>query len=262
MAASPLESLAISLPRRDRITIFTALIGVIAVSWLYLIRMAVSMETMPIDPGRLLEIKPWTAADFLLMFVMWAVMMVGMMVPSAIPMSLIYAAIARKAARQGMSLAPTAVFVFGYVLVWTLFSVGATITQWALDQTAMLSPMMVATSPVLGTILLITAGVYQMTPAKTACLQHCRAPAHFISKHWRPGTWGAFRMGIEHGAFCLGCCWALMTLLFFGGVMNLIWIVGITLFVLLEKVIPFGIQGGRWAGGGMILTGLMLLVSL
>ncbi len=254
---------AVSLPRRDRIAIWTGLLGVAAVSWLYLIRLAVSMTgTMPVDPALLLQIKPWTAADFSLMLLMWAVMMVGMMAPSAIPMTLIYAAIARKAASQGTSLAPSAVFVSGYIFMWTLFSVSATFAQWALEQASLLSPMMVTTSPLLGAALLTAAGVYQLTPAKNACLEHCRAPAQFISNHWRQGTWGAFRMGIHHGAYCLGCCWALMILLFFGGVMNLVWIAGIALFVLLEKVIPFGVLGGRLAGGVMILTGLALLASL
>ena len=193
------------------------------------------------------------------MFVMWAVMMVGMMLPSAIPMTLIYGAVARKAAGQGTTLAPAAVFISGYIAIWTVFSAGAAFAQWALDQAALLSPMLVSNSPWLGAALLIAAGVYQMTPAKEACLRHCRSPAHFISEHWRPGWAGAFRMGLDHGAFCLGCCWALMGLLFFGGVMNLLWIAGITLFVLLEKVLPFGGRSGRFAGIAMIAGGLAVL---
>ncbi len=145
MPASRRGSAAVSLPRRDRIAIWTGLLGVAAVSWLYLLRLAASMTSMagsmpesmtgamPVDPALLLQIKPWTAADFSLMFLMWAVMMVGMMVPSAIPMTLIYAAIARKAASQGTSLAPSAVFVSGYIFMWTLFSVIATVAQWALE---------------------------------------------------------------------------------------------------------------------------------
>ena len=146
--------------------------------------------------------------------------------------------------------------------MWTLFSVAATAAQWGLDQAALLSPMMVATSPALGASLLIAAGVYQMTPAKNACLRHCRSPMHFISEHWRHGVDGAFKMGLEHGAYCLGCFWALMGLLFFGGVMNLLWIAAITLFVLLEKVLPIGVGGGRAAGAAMVLFGLILLVRV
>jgi predicted metal-binding membrane protein len=174
---------------------------------------------------------------------------------------MIFAAVGRKAARQGSRLAPVAAFVSGYIAMWTLFSAGATITQWLLDKAALLSPMMVANSPLLGAGLLIGAGVYQLTPYKDACLRRCRSPVHFISEHWRPGTAGAFRMGFEHGAYCLGCCWVLMGLLFFGGVMSLLWIAGITFFVLIEKVMPGGAQTGRIAGIGMIASGFALLLG-
>ena len=251
-----------SLPRRDRMVILLALAGVTALAWVYLIDLSAHMKDMGSgEPGTLVQIKPWRSADFVFMGLMWAVMMVGMMVPSAAPMTLIYAALARKAARQGTPLPPTAVFVSGYLVIWCLFSVGATLAQWALHQAALLSPMMVTSSAGLGAGILIAAGVYQLTPLKKVCLQHCRSPAHFISQRWRPGVGGAFRMGLEHGVFCLGCCWALMGLLFFGGVMNLLWIAGITLFVFVEKVLPFGAWGGRLAGGGMILIGGVALAS-
>jgi len=195
------------------------------------------------------------------MFWMWAVMMVGMMVPTAAPMTLVYAAVARKAARQGTKVAPTAAFVAGYVAMWTLFSLGATLAQWGLDSAALLSPMMVSNSPKLGAALLFAAGVYQLTPWKDSCLEHCRAPAHFISANWRPGVAGAFRMGVVHGAYCLGCCWILMGLLFLGGVMNLLWIAAITLFVLLEKILPAGALAGRIAGLAMIAAALGFLAA-
>ena len=245
-----------SLPRRDRIAILGGLVGVSVLAWVYLVVLALRMPAMDaMAMSEVIRIRPWIAMDFVSMFLMWAIMMVGMMVPSATPMALIYGAVARKARGQGSAIAPTAFFVWGYVAAWTGFSLGATIAQWALDQAALLSPMMVATSPALGAGLMIAAGIYQMTPFKSACLDHCRAPARFISQHWRPGMLGAFRMGLEHGAFCLGCCWLLMGLLFFGGVMDLLWIAGITLFVLLEKLLPFGDRGGRLAGIGMIATG-------
>jgi predicted metal-binding membrane protein len=247
------------LPRRDRIAVLSALAGVTALAWVYLGAMARGMDQM--DPA-MMGVRPWTALDFALMFWMWAVMMVGMMLPTAAPMALVYAAVARKSARQGEPLAPTAVFVAGYIAIWTLFSLGATLAQWALDQAALLSPMLVSTSPSLGAALLIGAGLYQLTPAKQACLRHCRAPAHFISEHWRPGSGGAFRMGSVHGAYCLGCCWILMGLLFFGGVMNLLWIAGITLFVLAEKVLPFGLWAGRIAGIAMLALGGAILWGL
>ena len=248
------------LPRRDRFYILAALLGVTAIAWIYLIRMASMMDSMPMTVMEAMQIRPWSAQDFWLMFVMWAVMMVGMMVPTAIPMTLIYAAVAKKAASQGTSLAPTGIFVTGYVLVWTAFSAVATLAQWGLDQASLLTPMMASASPTLGAALLIVAGIYQMSPAKNACLDHCRTPAHFISQHWRPGLLGAVTMGTRHGAYCLGCCWALMGLLFFGGVMNLAWIAAITLFVLAEKILPFGARGGLIAGAAMLTVGLSFLV--
>ena len=124
----------------------------------------------------------------------------------------------------------------------------------------MLSPMMESTSMWFGAALLIAAGIYQFTPLKEACLKTCQSPLGFLMHHWRPGWRGALMMGLEHGLFCLGCCWVLMGLLFFGGVMSLYWIAGITFFVLLEKVIPLGNLGGRIAGGAMILIGLLMLV--
>ena len=139
--------------------------------------------------------------------------------------------------------------------MWLIFSLFATIAQWWLDQAALLSPMMVSNSVGLGAVLLIAAGIYQWLPIKDKCLHHCRSPVHFITTHWRPGSIGAFKMGLSHGAFCLGCCWILMSLLFVGGVMNIFWIAVITLFVLLEKVLPFGDVGGRVMGMLMITAG-------
>jgi predicted metal-binding membrane protein len=249
-----------SLPRRDRIAVLAGLAGVTALAWATLLAMAVDMRNMP-DAAAMLQMRPWSSLDFFLMFGMWAVMMVGMMVPTAAPMVLVYAAVARKAARQGTPLAPTAVFVSGYVVMWCVFSVGATLAQWALDRAALLSPMMVATTPGLGGGLLIAAGLYQLTPFKDVCLRHCRAPVSFISERWRPGIGGAFRMGSEHGAYCLGCCWVLMGLLFVGGVMNLLWIAAITGFVLLEKLLPRGAGGGRVAGGALIAAGVAVLAT-
>jgi predicted metal-binding membrane protein len=244
---------------RDRAAVLAAIAGVTGVSWLYLLDMARSMGS---DSMSMMGLHPWTPAHFAMMFTMWAVMMVGMMLPSATPTTLIYTAVARKAAREGAPVAPVAAFVTGYLLMWTLFSFGATVAQWGLEWAALLSPMMVSSSPALGGALLVGAGIYQLTPFKDACLEHCRSPAHFIAAHWRPGALGAMRMGIEHGAYCLGCCWVLMGLLFFGGVMNLLWIATITLFVLLEKVVPHGAGGGRWAGIGMILAGILVFMGV
>jgi len=207
----------------------------------------------------MMKLQPWTVAHFAMMFAMWTIMMVGMMLPSATPTTLVYAAVARKAAREGAPVAPVWLFVAGYLLVWTGFSLVATAAQWGLEAVALLSPMLISTSPSLGGGLLIAAGVYQLTPFKDACLEHCRSPAHFIAGHWRPGRAGALRMGVMHGMYCLGCCWVLMGLLFVGGVMNLLCIAAITLYVLVEKVWPFGLGGGRVAGVAMIATGIWIL---
>jgi predicted metal-binding membrane protein len=203
----------------------------------------------------------WTAGTAVVMFFMWWIMMVAMMLPSAAPMILLFAAVNRKQREAGSPFVPTGIFAFGYLAVWAFFSLLAVIAQWGLEQTELLSSMMVGTSVVLGALLLIAAGVWQLTPLKHACLKHCRSPLHFLSHHWHKGRLGAFRMGVEHGAFCLGCCWFLMALLFYGGVMNLYWIVGLAAFVLIEKVVPYGHGIGSVAGVGLLAWGGLLLAG-
>ena len=236
-------------PRGDVLAVVFSLAGVTALAWAYLFHLAGTM--MPAMAG----IHPWDARYFLMMFLMWAVMMVGMMLPAVLPAVLIYQAVAKKAAGEGTAAAPAACFASGYLAMWILFSGLATILQWGLDRAALLSPAMVANSPALGVGLLMAAGAYQWLPVKNRCLTHCRSPAHFIAGHWRPGGLGAFYNGLSHGAYCLGCCWVLMGLLFVGGVMNLLWIAAITLFILVEKVLPWGDIGGRIMGLAMIAAG-------
>lgn len=244
-----------NLPRRDFYAIAASLGGITALSWIYLIAMADDMS----HPGSCCLIKSWSVSYFWMMFGMWAVMMAGMMIPSAAPMILIYAGVARKAKREGSPIAPTLAFTLGYLLMWTVFSLAATLLQWQLDRFALLSPMMVSNSPRFGAAILIAAGIYQWLPVKNSCLVHCRSPFHFISNHWKTGFVGAMRMGIEHGAFCIGC-WVLMLLLFVGGVMNILWIAAITVFVLLEKVLPAGEKTVRLTGAVMVVTGLVMLM--
>jgi predicted metal-binding membrane protein len=239
--------------------------GIVIAAWVYIVvaarRMASGSAGMrghpmaPVMHAMAGMMQPWTATEFGLRLAMWAVMMVAMMVPTAVPMTLLYASVARKAAAQDNPLPPTFVFVAGYIAMWGIFSLVATIAQRALDQAALLSPMMVSRSAWLGAALLIAAGVYQFTRLKNACLKNCRAPAHFLSRYWRNGRLGALRMGFRLGAYCLGCCWVLMGLLFVGGVMNLLWIAAIAVFVLAEKTIPSGAAAGRFAGIAMILAG-------
>ncbi|MGH6919517.1 MAG: DUF2182 domain-containing protein [Geminicoccaceae bacterium] len=202
----------------------------------------------------------WTPGYAVLMFFMWWIMMVAMMLPSASPMILLFARFNRTQREKGAPYVPTGVFALGYLLVWAAFSQVAVTAQWGLERSGLLSPMMAGTSVTLGALLLIAAGLYQLTPLKYACLKHCRSPLFFIAHHWRPGEWGALRMGLEHGAFCAGCCWFLMALLFYGGIMNLFWIIGLALFVLAEKLAPAGHWVGWVMGVGLIAWGGALLL--
>ena len=247
--------------RRDRLPVVVGLVGVSALAWLYLVWMAHHMAGMTgMAQLAMPMIEPWSAADWLAMLLMWAIMMVGMMLPSAAPMILLYDRVRERQEARGASLAATGTFALGYLVAWTLFSVGATTAQWALEQAALLSPMMVSASPWLGGGLLIAAALYQWTPLKHACLVHCRAPITFLADHWRPGSSGALRMGLHHGLYCVGCCWVLMALLFVGGVMNLLWIALLALFVLLEKVLPQGELFSRLSA--LLLAGAGALVIL
>ncbi|CAN5879072.1 DUF2182 domain-containing protein [soil metagenome] len=238
-------------PRRDRIIVLSGLAVITALSWAYVASLAsdMNMGTEMAMP----RMQAWGVADFALMFVMWAVMMVAMMMPSAAPMILMFAGINRRRRKQRVSYVPTSVFLLGYLVVWAAFSVLATAAQWGLHTASLLSPMMASTNPILGGVLLLSAGIYQWTPLKHACLRHCRSPLGFVLNEWREGRWGAFLMGLKHGGYCTGCCWSLMALLFVAGVMNLLWVAAIAGFILLEKVAP----GGHWAGrsAGVMLVG-------
>ena len=246
---------------RDRLLILVALSGAVVLAWAYLYKLSVDMGSMDIsemDMNRMAGMHTWTIVEFLLMFIMWAIMMVGMMVPTAMRAVLIYAGIAQRADAQGTPVAPTYWFVSGYVLLWTVFSAGATALQAGLTQGGLLSPMMVSSSSALGAGLLIAAGLYQLTPWKDACLKHCQSPAMYLASRFKPGTLNAIGLGLRHAGYCLGCCWLLMGLLFFGGVMNLLWIAAITLFVLVEKLLAGSVLS-RVSGVVMICAGLLYL---
>jgi len=193
--------------------------------------------------------------NFALTAAMWAAMMVAMMTPSTAPAVLLYAN-AQRLAHPG-SQPPTGAFVAGYLLCWLAFALVAAALQLALEEAAALSSMtMTVTGRRAGAIVMIAVGLYQLSPFKDACLGRCRSPAQFLSRHYRPGAAGAFRLGLLHGAFCVGCCWMLMALLFVGGVMNLLWIAGLTLLVAAEKLLPRGEIIAQVAGAGLILWGL------
>jgi predicted metal-binding membrane protein len=231
----------------------------VAIAWSYLVWMAWGMHHMDVEMALMPAMANWQALDLLLVWVMWTLMMAGMMLPSATPMLLGFAALGRRVSPARPS-AHMLVFAAGYLLVWSGFSAVATMLQWGLLEWRLVSPMMEATSPWLAGCLLVFAGTYQFTHWKVACLQLCRTPAEFLVQHWRPGTSGALIMGLRHGAYCLGCCWSLMGLLFVLGVMNLLWIVALTLLVLVEKTVP-QTQWVRRIGGGVLCGwGLWVLV--
>jgi predicted metal-binding membrane protein len=233
--------------RRDRLIVLLGLCAVTVLSWVYTVYLVWGMKGMEAAMA-MPELQPWAVADLILLFIMWAVMMVAMMVPSAFPLVLIFAGINRRRRVQQDPLVPTGVFLLGYLLAWTVYSVLATSVQWGLHTAALLSPMMVSTSPVLGAAILVGAGIFQWTPLKYTCMVRCRSPRAFILTEWREGAWGSLVMGFKSGIYCVVCCWLLMSILFVTGVMNLLWMAVITVFVLLEKVIPRGEWFGRAAG--------------
>ncbi|MEP1208857.1 MAG: DUF2182 domain-containing protein [Rhizobiaceae bacterium] len=240
---------------RDRLALFISIGGLVAVSWLYLIAMSNDMGSKM--QGMALGLKSWSLLDFTNQFLMWAVMMVAMMVPTAFRSILILSQIAAMQKRRGGHPYVSGLwFTAGYALAWTGFSIIATSLQWGLDQAALLSAHLVLVSPALGAGVVIVAGFWQLTPMKDTCLRHCQSPVLYLAARFKPGYWGAISLGLNHGLYCLGCCWVLMGLLFVGGVMNLAWILIITLFVLVEKLLPATGQFAKISGIGMILTGL------
>jgi predicted metal-binding membrane protein len=253
------------LVRRDRLIAGVALLAIALLAWLSLVRMAVRMSMASDDsmnmPGMMMTpgMQSWSAGDAWTLFLMWAVMMVAMMLPSAGPTILLVLGAHRRRGGGDSALA-SACFAGGYLAVWTAFSGIAALAQWGLHRAAILSPEMTAAVPLFSGTLLIAAGIYQWLPLKYACLSHCRSPLAFLARHWRTGLGGSFRMGLLHGAFCLGCCWALMALLFVGGVMNLLWVGILTAFVLVEKLAPHGLLVGRAAGVILAAWGLWVIL--
>lgn len=245
--------------KRDRLVVLACLLVVIALAWGYILAGA-GMDMSRMSATSDLMSQTWNPIYSILMFFMWFIMMVAMMLPSASPMILLFSAISRKNNERGNSVVSTGVFVTGYIAAWGGFSLIATFFQWWLEEMTLLTPMMASASPLLSSALLVTAGIYQLTPLKYACLRYCRSPIDYLGHRWRNGIAGALIMGLEHGLFCLGCCWVLMVLLFYGGVMSLEWIIGLALFVLLEKVLPAGHRIGRLSGVVLIIWGITIVL--
>jgi predicted metal-binding membrane protein len=265
---TPVEALL----KKERLIVGSALVAITVLAWAWiLIGAGTGMNTLAMTswafPSPQYEQipKPWTFAYAIIMFFMWWIMMIAMMTPSAAPTILLYGHAYRH--EQNLNklesgLAPTISFAFGYLLCWAAFSLLATLTQRALESAGLVHSMMMwSVNPWLTAGLLIAVGLYQFTKLKDVCLKHCRSPAQFLAEHFQPGARGALRMGMHHGLFCLGCCWFLMALLFVGGSMNLIWIAAIALFVLLEKLAPYGFWLARGAGAMLIAVGVWMLAQ-
>ena len=271
--------------KRDRVITLAGLAALCALAWLYIVTGAglgmsawemttlalfphqQARDVMPSMPGMDMGATApmaWGFATWALMIAMWWIMMIAMMTPSAAPTILLYARVHRHALAQGQvqdKLAPTGAFAAGYLLVWLGFAAAAATLHWALERAGLVSAMMMGSqSRWLSGAVLIAAGLYQLSPLKNICLAHCRTPTSFLSRHWRPHALGALRLGAMHGAYCVGCCWMLMALLFVGGVMNLTWIAALAILVLIEKALPPGQWVGRGVGIALIGWGVATLV--
>ncbi len=253
--------------RRDRLIVIAALVAVIALSWAYLLagagmgmsglemtRMSQHELTGNVDHAAKMHPAAWTPGYAALMFSMWWVMMIAMMLPSAAPLMLVFATVNRRQRATGRPHVAMAIFASGYLAAWGAYSLAGVLLQWVFERIGILSPMLVASSDEFVIFLLLAAGLYQLTPIKQACLRYCRSPLDFLNSRWRPGAAGALQMGLLQGAACVGCCWFLMALMFVSGLMNLYWIAGLALLVLLEKTIPGGQSFGRAIGIGLLVA--------
>jgi len=247
------------LARRERAIVAAALAAIVVLAWSYIL-LGAGVDTA-MAMGEAMTPMPWTLTTVRAMLVMWIVMMSGMMLPSAAPMILLFAAINRRHPAP-LRYGAIGLFALAYLAVWAAFSVVATGVQWQLDEARLLSPFMATGSTALAGTLFLLAGAYQLTPLKQACLRQCRSPLDLLTRYWRRGALGAFGMGLRHGFFCLGCCWAVMLLLFVGGLMNMIWVAALALFVLAEKVVPAGRLLGRAGGVALILWGGAMLLAV
>ena len=246
----------------DRAAFAVLLILIPLACWTWIVVMARDMYGPMTGASAWMMTPRWDARHVVLLWAMWAVMMAGMMLPSASPLLLLYGAAARRGGRDADAGASRRIYALaaGYVAVWALFSVAATAAQRILSSLLIVSPMMTITSRTTGAAVLALAGIYQLTPLKGVCLHACRSPLSVMMHRWRAGTGGAFRMGIDHGLYCVGCCWALMLLLFVGGVMNLMMIVAVTVLVAVEKLLPVGTAAARVSGAALIAAAAWILV--
>lgn len=220
---------------KERVIIFSGLALITVLAWAYMIHMAMNMTGMEMNMNKPCLMR-WGFGDIIHLFVMWTIMMAAMMLPAATPMIMMFASVNGQRSNGNSPLIPTWLFVLGYLAIWTAYSGMATAAQWGLHLSALLTHHMVITSPILGGLLLLAAGIFQWTPFRDACMSKCRSPLGFLMTEWREGRRGALIMGLKAGLFCVGCCWLLMILSFVLGVMNMIWMAALTAFMLLEKI--------------------------
>lgn len=256
--------------RRDRMIVLGGLLAIAVLAWMFVLEGAGTgmnigaMTTWQFPPPVApLANEPWPAQYWFTMLLMWWTMMVAMMTPSAAPMVLLYARVARRAQERDQTpraVVPMAWFVLGYLASWLAFSAMAVVVQWTLERLGLMHMMMMwSADRWLSAALLMAAGLYQLSPLKNVCLLACRSPVEFLSRHWRRGRAGALRLGLAHGLYCVGCCWALMALLFVGGIMNLVWIAGLATVVLVEKIAPYGQQVARVTGAALVVTAIYVI---
>ncbi|WP_114287495.1 DUF2182 domain-containing protein [Candidatus Halocynthiibacter alkanivorans] len=288
-AATAGPGIAERLARRDQLIVLLAAAAIVVLAFTYTV-VGVGMDMSALDMARMeltsqtvmpstalppaaspssdpppaampmVAATTWTPGYAILVALMWWVMMIAMMTPSAAPALLLFTALKRQGADQDKAPGLALLFLTGYLLIWALFSLVATALQWGLGHAGLVAPalMKISSSGLAGTVLIL-AGLYQFSALKNACLDHCRSPAQFLTRHRRPGARGALQMGAHHGTFCLGCCWALMALLFVGGIMNLFWIAGLAFYVIAEKTLPYSALIPKLTGVALILAGLVVL---
>lgn len=275
----PVPSVTEKLLKHDQLIVLACIVLLIVSAWWYLLNsagmpMSIAEMTqlslipyqnagMAIDmPEMGMQFHPWSWQEWMSVFFMWWLMMVAMMLPSATPTILLYARVMHHAKRSANTtiVVPTSAFMLGYLCSWLIFSIIATFLNWALEQSKLLSFLMIMNNGFLSGFLLIAVGMYQLSPLKQACLKHCQSPATFIAKHMQAGQLGAYKMGVEHGAYCVGCCWLLMLLLFVGGVMNIVWIAILSIFVLLEKTLPQTVKLPQLSAFLLLVWGTIILI--
>jgi predicted metal-binding membrane protein len=247
-----------SVLRHPRTLVAGVLLLIVLPAWAWIVLMARDMYGSMRGPAAWMMTVHWDVAHLVLLWAMWSVMMAAMMVPSAAPVVLLYSRAVRNRAGDEDGAAGLYAIAGGYLTVWILFSIAATIAQRVLASRLMLTPMMEPATPRLSGVVLVLAGVYQLTPLKRACLRACRSPMSVLMTHSRTTP---FRLGVVHGFYCLGCCWMLMLLLFAGGVMNLFVIAALTAGVAVEKLAPLGEQGARVSGALLVVAGGWLLYA-